>query len=286
MHRTHRWHAAVVFAILVAAWPAAAAPQHVVSAFLCTDEYVFRLLPRSRIAALSYLAADRHPVVSTIADDVKGIALVHASAEEVLAHHPDLVVMYAGTDVRLHAQLHDAGVPVFDVTWANSLAEVRSVTRALGRALDAQAQAEAMLSAMDSALAQAHAIAGRARLRTLIYEPNGYATADGVTDQILGDAGLINAAREIGATRSGTIPVEAIVANPPALLLLNIARESRPSLADLVLAHPALSQLGSQVHVARLALTPLLCPGPWSASLAPGLARMGRALARSPGAPL
>ncbi|HEX3674841.1 MAG TPA: hypothetical protein VHU87_11245, partial [Rhizomicrobium sp.] len=68
--------------------PARAAPQHVVSVNICTDEYVYRLLPRGRIAALSFLAADRHPVISTIVDKVKGYPLVRANAESVIALHP------------------------------------------------------------------------------------------------------------------------------------------------------------------------------------------------------
>jgi len=63
---------------------AAAAPLRVVSTFLCTDEYVFRLVPRGHIAALSFEAGDRNPVVSTISDRVGGIALIRPSAETVL----------------------------------------------------------------------------------------------------------------------------------------------------------------------------------------------------------
>jgi len=75
MRGLHGWHAFVLAAAFLMAAPAFAAPQRIVSTFLCTDEYVFRLVPRAHIAALSYLAADTHPVVSTIADKVKGIPL-------------------------------------------------------------------------------------------------------------------------------------------------------------------------------------------------------------------
>src|SRR5271165_1339945 len=84
MRRMHGW-VAVIFCILTSlVTPAFAAPQRVVSTFLCTDEYVFRLLPRARIAALSFEAGDRRPVVSTIADRVAGIAMIRPSAETVL----------------------------------------------------------------------------------------------------------------------------------------------------------------------------------------------------------
>jgi iron complex transport system substrate-binding protein len=81
MRLAHGCHVACLLAALLGA-RADAAPQRVVSTFLCTDEYVYRLVPRERIAALSYLSADRHPVVSTIVDKVKGIRLTRGSAEE------------------------------------------------------------------------------------------------------------------------------------------------------------------------------------------------------------
>ncbi len=286
MRRRRGWHVIGFCAALAIALPASAAPQRVVSTNLCADEYVFRLLPRERIAALSFLSADRHPVISTIVDQVRGIALIRASTEEVLSRNPDLVVMYAGMDARLHAHLREAGVPVLDVRWARSLSDIRQVTLGLGRALGAEARAEALLGAMDRDLAVAKA--ARPPVRTLIYEPNGYATADGVTDEILARAGLANAAPEMGATRQGTIPVEMVVANPPELLILNGASRSVRSRADLVLHHPALATLPDTVMVARASLTPLLCPGPWSAETVPVFAALGqkaRALARVHGRP-
>ncbi len=90
----HRGFAILLCAAAAAFVPVqAAAPQRVVSTFLCTDEYVYRLVPRGAIAALSYEAVDRHPVVSTIADAAAGIPTIRPSTETVMARRPDLVVM-------------------------------------------------------------------------------------------------------------------------------------------------------------------------------------------------
>jgi hypothetical protein len=80
MRLMHGYRIAILMALLLSAAPAFAAPQRIVSTFLCTDEYVFRLVSRQRIAALSFLAADTHPVVSTIRDKVAGIPLTRGSA--------------------------------------------------------------------------------------------------------------------------------------------------------------------------------------------------------------
>ncbi len=269
---------AVVLAAVAFVAPSARAkePQRIVSAFLCTDEYVFRLVPRNRIAALSYLAADTHPVVSTIAQQARGIFGVRASAEEVLALHPDLVVTYAGTNVRQTQLLRAAGVQVLEIPWAQSLADVRRITLMLGRQLHAESQAEAMLHEMDAQLGAAQFGAAHPPVRTLIYEPNGYATGGGVTDEILSAAGLQNIGTGPRLTRAGTLPVESVLTMTPKLLVLNGEHEAQPAKADLVLKHPALRALHRNTMIARTSLVPLLCPGPWSVGIAATLAQLGQ----------
>jgi len=285
MRLRHGWHVAILVLTQILAAPVSAAPQHVVSVLVCTDEYVFRLLPRARIAALSFLAADRHPVVSTIADRVMGIPLIRQNAESVLARHPDLVVTYQGVNQELHSLMRTAGVPVLDLPWANSLDDVRKVTRLLGDRLGEPQRAEALLAEMDRKLAAARAYAPAPPVATLIYEPNGYITADGVTNEILNVSGLHNAGPDMHQTRLGTVPVETIVATPPELLFLNDSREASPARADMLLGHPALVAMEQHISVAHLSLTPLLCPGPWSADAAAPFAALGRKVALARRAP-
>lgn len=279
MRVKHGAYVALVAAFLT--MPAAFAapqqpPQRVVSTFLCTDEYVFRLLPRERIAALSYLSADSNPVVSTIHDRVKGIRLIRGTAEEVLSLHPDLVVMYRGTNPKLKAHLIEAHIPYLEVDWANSIADIRKVTRALGDALGERAKADALVTEMDRKIAAAQKIAPHIPVRALVYEPNGYANSGGVTEDVLRVAGLQDVSGGMTQTRQGTIPVEEVIAQPPALLILNGEHEKAPSRGDLVLKHPALRALPANTIIAHTSLTPLLCPGPWSADVAMPLVELGR----------
>jgi len=265
-----------------------AAPRRIVSSFLCTDEYVFRLVSRARIAGMSYLAADTHPVVSTIARRAKGIPPVRASAEQVLRLSPDLVVTYENTNVRQMQLLRAAGVRVLEVPWAHSLTDVRKITRMLGSKLGSPSRAEELIRRMDSELARARAEAAHPLVRTLVYEPNGYATGGGVTDEILAAAGLQDIGSTGHLTRSGTLPVESMLTLAPQLLILNGEHEAEPARADLVLHHPALRVLRGNTFVARTSLVPLLCPGPWSVQVAPELAQWGRqarALAAAPAGP-
>lgn len=255
----------------------AAALQRVVSLSLCTDEYVFRLVPREHIAALSFLAADRHPVVSTIADRVDGIPLIHQSAEEVLAARPDLVVLDSGVDPRVRMLIKQAGIATIDVPWTDSLEGIRKVTHTLAAQLGAPERGEAMLREMDSQLDAARAMAPHPPVQTLLYEPNGYAVAGGLTSEVMAVAGLANIASSYAPTRLGTIPVEVVVASAPELLILNGDPSAKDSRATMVLHHPALRALPARTHVEWLTLTPLLCPGPWSALSAADFANAARA---------
>lgn len=277
MRMKHGWHVlAMAAALLASALCADAAPQRVVSTFLCTDEYVFRMVPRAHIAALSWEAGDRNPVVSTIADRVKGITQIRPNTETVLNLKPDLVVMYAGTNTRLHESLKAVGVPILDVPWANSLADIRRVTVTLGEKLGARDVAARLLREMDATLARAETIAPRPGVRTVIYEPNGYSTSgNGVTDELMAAGGLIDAVPGLKPTRLGTIPVETLVASAPELLILAGHPGERRSRADLILHHPALRAL-PQTHMEWATTNPLLCPGPWSAVQAVSFAELGR----------
>lgn len=254
--------------LILSTAPALCAPRRIVSTFLCTDEYVFRLAPKQRIAALSFEAADRRPVVSTIADEVAaaGIATIRPSSETVLALTPDLVVMYAGTMPALHEQLARAHVAVLDVPWANTLADVRKVTLLLGEKLDARERARVLLAGMDRKIADARAKAQVPPVRALIYEANGYSGAGALTDEIMTLSGLADVASALRPTRLDTIPVESVLARAPQLLILSGEREARNSRADLVPHHPALAALSSRSAWTKL--TPLLCPGPWSVDAA------------------
>ena len=262
-----------------------AAPQHVVSTNLCSDEYVFRLVPRARIAALSFEAGDRHPVVSTIADRVGGIVQIHPDLETVLNLRPDLVVMQSGTLARLHTGLKGLGVAILDLPYDQSLADIVRTTRMLGAALGAGARAEVLIAAMETDLAAARRAAPRPSVRTLIYEPNGYATTGGVTQELMTLAGLADAAPGYAVTRSGRIPMEEVIAAAPELMILSGERQAPSARADLVLHHPALAALDGHTYSAWDPLVPLLCAGPWSAQAAMTFASLGakaRLLARTP----
>jgi iron complex transport system substrate-binding protein len=201
----------------------------------------------------------------------------------VLALNPDLVVMYDGVNPRLHANLERLKIPLLDVPWANSLADVRRITRLLGRRLGAVGKAETLLAEMDGKLAAARKRAPSPPVTAILYQPNGYAGTGAVVDELLASVGIRNVAPSLGPSPAGTVPVETVVAKAPELLIFAEDGSSGAGRAYQVLHHPALKALDGRTVRASANLTPLMCPGPWLADTAQSFgkaARQARALAK------
>ena len=81
-------------------------------------------------------------------------------------------------------------------------------------------------------------------------------------------AGLSNVAAERGLDRWGSLSMETLVRSAPQLLLLTGYRADQPSLANAVLAHPALEALTQRVETVRVPSALLACGLPESLSAA------------------
>lgn len=221
---------------------AKAGPVRVVSLNLCTDQLALALLPRDRIAALSFLAAD--PGLSALSGQVGDIPLVQGMAEEVLPLAPDLVLAGTFTTRPTIALLRARGVPVLEVGLVQDFDGIRAQIRQVATALDVTARGEQMITAMDATLRAARAPAGRqGRLRVLSLAPGAFTAGSGtLSDAVMRAAGLINYAADKGLAGYGYLPVETVAADPPDLLISNTDEGGRPSLNGQVLAHPALDR--------------------------------------------
>jgi iron complex transport system substrate-binding protein len=144
----------------------------------------------------------------------------------------------------------------------------------MGEKLGARDRAKALLEDMDAKLAKARAAAPHPPVETLVYEPNGYSATGGMTGEIMLLAGIADMGAGLGHTRLDTLPIEAVIAQPPKLLILSGDPHVMNARADLVQHHPALAAIPSTVVWAEL--TPLLCPGPWSADAATTFSRLAR----------
>ncbi|MBL8748855.1 MAG: ABC transporter substrate-binding protein [Planctomycetes bacterium] len=201
-------------------------PKRIIAASIFATEVLLDIAPRERIAAVHFLAAE--PRYSLVADRVRGLALVGADPEQLIAGAPDLVVVDAYTRPETVALLHWAGVPVLQPAEPRDFAGIAANIRALGRACHLEAEAEVLVARMDerlAALADRAADAGEWHVCSLDGDLHTYGRGS-LADAMLRAAGAKNLAAERGAGPYRRLTVETILAWRPDGLL--VAGERRP----------------------------------------------------------
>jgi iron complex transport system substrate-binding protein len=240
---------------------AADAPRRIVSLDLCTDQLLVELVPRERIAAVTHLAAD--PTVSAIPERARGIFITHGGAEDVLRLDPDLVL--AGPfGVRGTVDLlQRLGRRVVIVQQPQDLSGVRAAVATVADAVGETAKGAALIADFDRRLAALSRREESARPTAVIYQIGGSVSGPGsLADAALAAAGFRNAATGYRPMRGGQVPLEALLADPPDLLVLSSAPgEYRTALADN-LRHPAIAILRRQHASIELPWRHWLCGTP------------------------
>ena len=222
------------------------AADRVVSLNLCTDQWLMLLAPE-KAAALSPLARD--PSLSFVANAARAVPSVRASAEAVLALHPDLVL---GTPIGATAALallEESGVRVERIALPADFAGIRATARTMGDLLGVPDRAGRLIAGMDARMPAP----GPAR-RAVAWEPRGLTAAPGdVMHAALRQAGM----EDLGAGRR--VGVEALVRLHPDLLAVP-ENTAGASLATEMLNHPSLRA----IPVRAIPMTLTLCPIPAS----------------------
>lgn len=228
---------------------------------------------RSQVAAISHYS--REASSSSIGPAAADYPFTYETAEEVLARRPDLVLTGRHSSPATRSALTRLGVrtELFAVpdTVADSLAQVRQVARAVHR----PERGEALVAQIEAAIAAAAPPPGTTRLTAITYQAGGFATAPGtMMDEMMRRCGFDNAAARYGLKRTGNIPLELLVADPPDVLLAGEAEPGAPTWADRVINHPALARVRHRMHRANFPQQLTFCGGPV-------LIRSARMLARA-----
>lgn len=261
-----RWYRfwLVALAVLVTAGAAgradAAPPQRIVSVNVCTDQLLLRLVPRKRIAALSYLAVD--PTLSNAYEEAKGLPLVVGATEEVLAHDADLVLAQEYSTTATVGLLRQIGRRVVMVPLAQSFEGIRLAIRTIATAVEEPERGEALVAEFDRRLKAVTASPAK-RPTALAYQVNSLASGSGtLLDEVITAAGFRNLALELPLGPAGRLPLETLVEHPPDLIVLgNTAREFHSIVGDN-LRHPAFRKiLGSRPSI-ELPMARWLCGTP------------------------
>ena len=194
-----------------------AAPR-VASLDYCSDQYVLSLANREQIAALS---TDATSEFSYHAEMAAGLPVVAPSPEAVLALDPDVVVRHWGGGLGAGEMLERFGTPVVQISGDGTIDSIRADLRLVGEALGQPSRAETAIADMEQRLSQAAANRPDRPMRALYLTPGGATTGEGtLVHEILSRAGLTNMGAEGGKTGWRILDVEALVLDPPDIIVL------------------------------------------------------------------
>jgi iron complex transport system substrate-binding protein len=190
-----------------------APPRRVVSQTLGTDEILFAICPRDRIAGVSEVALNS--TYSFIADEVKasGTKTIFGP-EDILALKPDLVFIASYSRAEMSTLLRAAGAPVYRFSNFDRIEDIANNVRALGYLVGEDAAAERVVADMTQRVTRARAraaVSGR-RPRIMSYDGSGYtAGRDTLFDDVIRQAGGVNVSAEHGVKGFGRVSGEQIL---------------------------------------------------------------------------
>ncbi len=206
-------HTAIVTLFAIAATGMAMAeepPERVVSLDFCADQYLLKMLPRSRILALSPDAGKDFSYMRAHAD---GIATVRPIAEDVLTIKPDLVVRSYGGGPHVSVFFERAGVEVLQLPYANNLQEIREMILFVANGLGVPERGAKIVANMDERLASLADGNGR---KALYMTPTGVTSGPGtVIHEMLLAARLGNFQQSPGWR---SLPLERLAYEQPDLI--------------------------------------------------------------------
>ncbi len=208
--------AGVWLTLTLALTACAPAPRQggIVSTNPCADAILAQIAP-DRLAAVSHYSHDPAATSMPLAL-ARRYPATAGTAEEVIARHPDLVVTDTFAPAATRAAYDRAGLKVLTLDSPATIAASEAQVMQIATAAGVPARGQAMVHAMQSAIPPATG----AKPAALLYISGDLANGGGtLLDDLMTRAGLRNAAADYGLAFTGTLPIETIVAHPPALIL-------------------------------------------------------------------
>jgi iron complex transport system substrate-binding protein len=245
----------------------------IVSLNPCTDAILAEVADPAQILAISHYSKD--PRSSSMdAATARDLPSTRGTVEEVLSLQPDLVLGSTFVDPaaanayqRLGLQFEPLGMAA---TIADSRAQIRQIATLAGHA----DRGEALVARIDAALASAAAPAAAVPIPTVVWQSGGMVPGDGtLIADIMRHTGFTNFAAARGLGQADFLPLEKMLADPPAIMLVAGQSAETGKGDDRVLSHPALKALGATQR-ANLDPKLLYCGGPTIIAAARQLAKV------------
>ncbi|PLK26982.1 ABC transporter substrate-binding protein [Novosphingobium sp. TH158] len=272
-----RWLGSVLAVLLAAGCARVPEPplrQGIVSLNPCTDAILAEVADPAQIRALS--AYSRDPQSSSMDTELAAhFAATSGTVEEIAALRPALVISGNFTPPATREALARLGIPMVEFPISRTVEESVSQVRQIAAITGQHERGEALSRRIAAALARA-APGDGAAVPALVWQSGGIVPgSDTLIADLLRRTGFANAAAARGLKQADLLPLERVLADPPAVILA----AGDHSGEDRMLDHPALSRLpGTERAPFNSAL--LWCGGPTIVRAADRLAEVRRQVTR------
>lgn len=211
---------AYIFSGLCLSWclcTSAYAADRIVSLDYCADQYVLKFARKSSVVGLS---PDGAKSFSYMREHAKGLPVVRPIAEDVLIRKPDLVVRSYGGSPGIVALLKRFNIPVLQLGYIESLADVRRTILQVSLGLSNPEAGQEVVKQMDAslrAIEQASSVSAE-KVKALYMTPGGVTGGPNtLVHDILRAAGLNNYQSESGWQ---DLPLEKLIFDSPDLIAM------------------------------------------------------------------
>jgi iron complex transport system substrate-binding protein len=259
-----RWALGAALIIFGCLDPQAAAPANlprIASINLCTDQLLMTLADPPQILGLSPYSRD--PARSWAAAQADSFPRLSGTAEDVLMLQPDVVVAGRFTKLATRELLKDKGMRVVEFDAARSLDDVKKQIRLMGEVTRHSDRAQAEIDRLDAAIAHVRQLAARKPYRVLAVSRRGWITGgDSLTSSLLANAGLFNAARDLGIKSGRFASLETIVDLKPDFILVSDNTGFAEDEGSAFLLHPALERFYPAIKRIVIPERLTVCGGP------------------------
>ena len=235
-------------------------PQRVVTVNLCLDQLALRLAAPGQLVGISYLSLD--PRISVMVDRARAIAPVRATVESILTLRPDLVIFDADAHAVVKRLVRGAGVPILEVRWAASLEDAEAIIARLAAALGRDAEGQALIGEMREQRRRLTWQGPPTAMAAVLQANRGTSGKGSLMDELLRLSGYRNLAAELGIGAYGRLPLEAVLAGQPDLLVLDGKANAHPSRATEFVDHRALESLAGRTRLVSVPIRYSICAGP------------------------
>src|SRR5260221_4927421 len=201
--------ALAMFGGVVAPRLAAALPR-IASMNVCTDQWWIPLADPEQILARSVYSRDRFE--SWAADDARRYRILSGGAEDILVLRPDVVVASLFDKRSTRELLKEKGLRLAEFAVPRNLEEVKAQIREMGEIAGHGDRAAAEIARLDAAIARARRTVANKHYSVLPLSRRGWvAGSDSLVSSLLAEAGLSNAAGDLGVGAGGFASLEAVV---------------------------------------------------------------------------